>query len=113
MKSSSSNRITSSGYSLIEIILCVGVLTIMVSIAMASFSAADGVAQAKDQRNAQSLCTLFSSADAAGVRLIHDGVTKLQLLRVLKNGITVESGPFRGKIFSLPGITDEDIQAAA
>lgn len=101
-----------SGFSLIEMMVTIGVLVIMTAMVMASFWNTENVSQARDQRNAQSFCTLYSAVDAAGMRLIAQGGNKLDVLRALKDGVTVQSGSFKGQTFRLPNIEESDLVAA-
>jgi prepilin-type N-terminal cleavage/methylation domain-containing protein len=106
-------RRTGAGFTMVEVIMCLAVIGIMVAMVMAVFSSLDGVEQAKDQRNAQGFCSLYTSAEAAGVHLFEEGISKMEILRALKSGVTAQAGPFRGKIFALPGVDDRDLEAAA
>ena len=102
------------GYSLFEVLICLAVVGIMVSIALANLTQAkrDLVIETMNRRNAQAFATIALCAQVAGI----DPVIEDNLPSTLQNiitGVTAPSGPFEGRTFRINGLTHEDIPGAA
>jgi hypothetical protein len=98
---------------LIELLLCVGLIAVIAALALPYYSAADSSRDARDRRNAQTFCTICSVVQAAGMSVVGEGNEKVHVLQTLRDGVTVESGPLRGKRFSVPNVPDDEIVAAS
>jgi Tfp pilus assembly protein FimT len=100
---------------LFELLLCVGLISLIAALAMPFFSSADGAREAKDRRNAQTFCSMFAVVQAAGVSMPTEGEgdAKLQIMTALRQGITVEKGALRGRTFQVSNLADEEMAAAS
>ena len=113
MKHLITTRLRSSGVSFCEMIVCVAIIGIVATMAVPLFGNTKSIQQATNQRNAQTLCMLYSAADAAGVKIVQQGFTKFDVIRALKNGVMVESGAFKGRMFALPNLGEDELNLAA
>lgn len=94
--------------------MTVAILGIMTSLALTWFGGnGSDVRQARDQRNAQSICSLCQVVNAAGYELVEDSSTGLDIARKLGDGITIEKGLMKGQVFQLPGLGQEELEGAA
>lgn len=103
-----------AGFSLFEMLTFVAILGIMVTMAVPVFGNSQGARQAKDQRNAQNLCSLANAANAAGFNVTTgagDDVTKP--VKLLVDGITITKGPLKNRTFKVPNMSFEDMAGAA
>jgi prepilin-type N-terminal cleavage/methylation domain-containing protein len=100
------------GFSLFEMLTCICLLAILLTLALPMFANAEGARQATHQKNAQTFCSLASAAQAAGIPLTKGSKDIGKILSQLRDGVTVTRGPLAGRSFKLPNITDEDIQGA-
>lgn len=108
-----SSRPVASGFSLLEMLTTVAILGIMTSLALAWFGGSGQDVQiARDQRNAQSICSLCQVAEAAGLNLVKEVSSPLELARRVSEGITIETGVMRGRTFQVPGMGEEELQGA-
>jgi|GEM_PF-445431 len=114
MKTAIHSKIPAAGFSLLEMLMTVAILGIMTSIGLAWFGG-DGsqVRQARDQRNAQNICTLCQAVEAAGLNLADEAETGLDIARRLSQGITIEKGALKGRTFQVPGLGQEELEGAA
>lgn len=103
-----------AGFSLLEMLTVIAILGILSSLALAWFGG-DGreVKQARDQRNAQNVCSLCQAVEAAGISLVLDAATPVDIVRRLALGITIEKGPLKGRTFRVPGLGQEEVTGAA
>lgn len=114
MKTAIHPRNTHFGFSLIEMLMTLMILGIMTSMTLA-WLGGDGVAmqQARDQRNAQTICSLCQAVEAAGINLAEEESTPLDVLRRLIKGVTIDNGALKGHTFQLPGLGDTELEAAS
>jgi type II secretory pathway pseudopilin PulG len=103
----------SAGVTLIEMLLCIGLIAVITSLALPMYSSADGAREAKDRRNAQTICSIAQIIQAAGVPLVEEGKEKMEIIDEVRAGVTVQSGPYQGKTFRVPSLADEEARAAA
>jgi Tfp pilus assembly protein FimT len=110
-----SRRPRTTGVTLIELLLCVGLISVITALAMPFYSNAESAREAKDRRNAQTFCSVYAIAQAAGVTVptAGSGDTKMQILGALREGVTVHSGPLRGRTLQVSNIQDAEMAAAA
>lgn len=101
-----------SGFSLLEVILFLGIIGVLVGIVLPSALAGDDYKATKNRRNAQELVSVCTCAQAAGLNLIIEGdlVATVQNIRV---GGSPSAGLFKGRKFFVSGINDADVEAAA
>ena len=107
-------RTSRKGFSLFEVLVCLGIVGIMASIALNSLtqSKRDLVIETMNRRNAQAFATIATCAQCAGV----DPIDSSGLEGTLKNiiaGVTVTSGPLEGRTFRINGLSTTDIPGAA
>jgi competence protein ComGC len=102
-----------TGVTLVELLLCIGLIAIMTTLAVPMFSTADGTREAKDRRNAQTICSMSHIIQAAGVPLVEEGKEKMDIIQEIRDGITVQTGPYQGKTFRISNLPDDEIQSAA
>lgn len=114
MKRHSQTRTAQNGFSLFEMLTFVAILGIMTAIAVPVFGSSQGAKQAKDQRNAQSICSLANVATAAGLNLTSGaGIDVTKPMKLLVEGITISSGPLKNRTLRVPNMTAADISGAA
>lgn len=100
------------GFSLFEVLMCVSILGVMVSITVPTLFQTDSVYGARDRRNAQELSSTAQMAQAAGLDLVQDG-SVLDTVRALVRGGMVTKGAMKGRLFVVPGLSEEDIEGAS
>lgn len=99
------------GFSLVEMLVVISVIGIIASIAIPSISSVSASARtAVAQRNAQSVVSMFSAGQAAGVTWT--GTTRNDLVGSVIAGQAPTDGAFVGKKFRVPSITGADLSAA-
>ncbi|MBE7496699.1 MAG: hypothetical protein HS117_17290 [Verrucomicrobiaceae bacterium] len=101
------------GFSFFEVMLFVAILGIIVAIAVPMMSNHDAFYAARDRRNAQELVSVNMMANAAGLNFIQGGESVLDILRNISRGAMVTRGAMKGRSFSVPGLSEEDLQGAA
>ncbi|MFC5454612.1 hypothetical protein ACFQDI_07110 [Prosthecobacter fluviatilis] len=72
----------------------------------------DAAYAARDRRNAQELCSTCMMAQAAELNFVQ-GDSVIETVRAIVRGGMSVRGAMRGRIFVVPGLSDEDIQGAA
>ncbi|HYF36850.1 MAG TPA: hypothetical protein VD994_16255 [Prosthecobacter sp.] len=55
---------------------------------------------------------MYSIVQAAGVTISGEGDPKVQIVEALRAGVTVESGPLRGRTFRVTNLRDDEVAAA-
>lgn len=115
MKSQAHSAPRPQGFSLIEVLTVIAVLGVILSLVLPWFGRhGDDFRQARDQRNAQSICTLCEALQSTGMSLVSEGsTTGLEIARRLSEGVTVEQGSLRGQTFRVPGLGEEELLGAA
>lgn len=101
-----------SAFSLFEVLMCVAVIGIMAGIAVPMLNQNASVYAARDRRNAQELCSTCMMAQAAQLDFVQEG-SVLDTVRAIVRGGMSEHGTMRGRIFVVPGLSEEDMQGAA
>jgi type IV pilus assembly protein PilA len=106
-------RASSSGFSLVEVLIVIAVLGVMASIALTNLTNhREVIKQTRNRRNAQEMASLCIAAQAAGVSFVVPG-DPAQTARNAVIGATATKGSFAGKTFRLPGLQEEEILDAA
>ncbi|WP_395744885.1 type II secretion system protein [Prosthecobacter sp.] len=101
-----------SGFSLFEVLMFIAILGVMVGIAVPMMSQDDAVYAARDRRNAQELCSTCMMAQAADVNFVQDDSVIDTVRAIVRGGMSVR-GAMRGRVFVVPGLSEEDIQGAS
>ena len=101
-----------SAFSLFEILMVVAIIGVFLGIAVPMMNQSDSVYAARDRRNAQELCSTCMMAQAAQLNFVQDD-SVIDTLRAIVNGGMSVRGAMRGRVFVVPGLSEEDIQGAA
>lgn len=101
------------GFSLLEMLIFVGILGIMANIVILAFGGGQReiILETKNRRNAQEIVSTASAAIVAGANFLVPG-NEEATVRNLVAGTTPEKGIFRGRTFRVPSMTTDDIQGA-
>ncbi|MGV3659359.1 MAG: type II secretion system protein [Prosthecobacter sp.] len=100
------------GFSLFEVLMFIAVLGVMTSLAVPMLLQSDSFYAARDRRNAQELSSTSMMAQAAGLNLVQGGDV-LETVRALARGDMPVRGPLKGRLFVVPGLSEEDLVGAA
>lgn len=90
----------------------VAIIGVMVAMTVPMFGQNDAVYAARDRRNAQELCSTCMMAQAADLNFVQDDSVIDTIHAIVRGGISVR-GAMRGRVFVVPGLSEEDIQGAA
>lgn len=101
-----------AGFSFFEVMMFIAILGIIVAIAVPMWSNNDAFYAARDRRNAQELVSVSMVANAAGLNFA-EGDNVLDILRAISRGSIVTRGSLKGRSFSVPGLSEEDLKGAA
>jgi prepilin-type N-terminal cleavage/methylation domain-containing protein len=101
-----------SGFSLFEVLMCLAVLGIMLGISVPMLNQSDALYAARDRRNAQELSSTSMMAQAAGLNFV-EGESVIDAVRAIVRGGMTAHGAMKGRVFVVPGLSEEDIQGAA
>ena len=112
MKFDTHNR-NHSGFSLFEAMMCLCLLAFLSLMALPLFGSTEGTRQATHRKNAQTLCSLAASANAAGAQVTSGTSDITTIIRRLSEGVTITRGPLAGRVFKLPNLQSDDIRGAA
>ena len=103
MKHSSKNT-AKHGFSLVEMLVVIAVIGIIAAIAIPSIATVNAAAtKAEQQRNAQTVCSIFNAGQSAGCAWVT--TTMAALFTDMITGRTPASGPFSNQIFKLPALS--------
>lgn len=100
------------GFSLFEVLMFIAILGVMTSLAVPMLLQSDSVYAARDRRNAQELSSTSMMAQAAGLNFVQ-GDDVVETLRALARGDAPAKGPLKGRLFMVPGLSEEDLARAA
>ena len=92
--------------------MVVAIIGVFLGIAVPMMNQSDSVYAARDRRNAQELCSTCMMAQAAQLNFVQDD-SVIDTLRAIVNGGMSVRGAMRGRVFVVPGLSEEDIQGAA
>ncbi|MFN0077455.1 MAG: type II secretion system protein [Prosthecobacter sp.] len=109
---SSVRRPNRSGFSLFEVLMLIAVLGVILGITVPMLSHNGSVYAARDRRNAQELSSTSIMAQAAGLNFVQ-GEDVFDTVRAIVRGGMPVRGALKGKVFVVPGLSEEDIQGAA
>ncbi|HCN30678.1 MAG TPA: hypothetical protein DIT64_18495 [Verrucomicrobiales bacterium] len=113
MKFENSSRRTSLGFSLIELLTAIAILGLIAGIGIPVFGGnADHARHARDQRNAQTISSLYVTAQAAGVDFSTDIQEVAAIVSRLEQGVTVGKGILKGRTYMLPNLGTEGFSGA-
>ena len=107
-----SQRRFRSAFSLFEVLMFVAILGVLVGMAVPMMSQGDAFYAARDRRNAQELCSTCMMAQAADLNFVQDDSVIDTVRAIVRGGISVR-GAMRGRVFVVPGLSEEDMQGAA
>jgi type II secretory pathway pseudopilin PulG len=107
----SMQRRARSAFSLFEALMFIAILGVMAGIAVPMLSQNDSVYAARDRRNAQELCSTCMMAQAAELNFVQDDSVIDTVRAIVRGGMSVR-GAARGRVFVVPGLSEEDIQGA-
>ncbi len=112
MKTPTHSHSRPSGFSLFEVLMFVSILGVMLGIAVPMMSHSDGIYATRDRRNAQELSSTSMMAQAAGLDFVQsDSVT--DTVRAIVRGGMPTHGALKGRMFMVPGLSEEDIAGAS
>jgi len=109
-------RRTGRGFSLLELLVMIGVIGIMVTIAVTSIGKLSDKAEATAAKNnAQQMGAVSASLSGLGVaHVIPESLGGTEATcRLLRRGIQIPDGPMQGSYFAVPGVSDDDISSVA
>ena len=90
----------------------IAILGVMIGMVVPMFTPNDAVYAARDRRNAQELCSTCMIAQAAEVNFVQDNSVIDTVRAIVRGGMSMR-GAMRGRVFVVPGLSEEDIQGAA
>lgn len=90
----------------------IAIIGVMVGMLVPMLGHHDTAYAARDRRNAQELCSTCMMAQAAEVNFVQDESVIDTVRAIVRGGMSVR-GAMRGRVFMVPGLSDEDIQGAA
>jgi prepilin-type N-terminal cleavage/methylation domain-containing protein len=100
---------SASGFSLVELLVCIGVLGVLAAISIVVLNPVRENARVnKDKRNAQAIAAVAGSAQAAGAVLNTASVN--EVIAQLRSGVS-GSGLFSSSEFKVAPFTPEEISA--
>jgi type IV pilus assembly protein PilA len=101
------------GFSFFEIFAVLAVIGVIAAIAIPQLGGTNSsTRQVKDQRNAQSIVSVYAAASAAGATISGSDVGTIVADITDADGVTVDDGAFKDKRFSVSGLSTDDITAA-
>lgn len=106
-------RRADGGFSLLEMLTVVAIIGIVAGLAIMSMDANyyQAVTFTHDQRNAQELVEICTSAQAAGLNFVVEGDIDTTISNIVTGGAPA-NGAFQGQVFALPHLSSDDIVGA-
>jgi len=102
-------KMLNKGFSLVEMLVVIAVIGIIAAIAVPNIGRINESAKdATNRRNAQSIASVFASAQAAGLNFYDAASDTTTLNNVITGGTVTETGPFKGTFFGVPGLSTAD-----
>lgn len=104
------NRLRSSAFSLVEMLMAIAIIGIMSSVTLVFISQPQRAAimQSVDRKNAAMVVSMSACASGAGANPVVDSDVEATV-RKLMIGVIPETGAFRGRRFVVSGITEENL----
>ncbi|MDF1755862.1 MAG: prepilin-type N-terminal cleavage/methylation domain-containing protein [Verrucomicrobiales bacterium] len=101
------------GFSLVEMLVVIAVIGIIAAIAVPNIGKInDSAKESKNRRNAQSIASVFASAQAAGLNFYVDADKDATVAAIVTGGTVTDEGPFKGTFFGVPNMSAGDQDAA-
>jgi prepilin-type N-terminal cleavage/methylation domain-containing protein len=99
-----------AGLTLIEILTVLAIIAVVGAIAIPQLSSWYGsdARELRYRRNAQEIAAVFAAAQAAGRDFAASG-NLVQTIRNVAAGGSPSEGPFRGQVYAVPGLGEQDI----
>ncbi len=104
------------GFSLLELLVMIGVIGIMVTIGVTMLGKLSDRAEATAAKsNAQQMGSVSASLSGLGIaHVIPESLGGTEATcRLLRRGIQIPDGPMQGSYFSVPGVSDDDMPSVA
>ena len=104
------------GFSLVELLVMIGVIGIMVTIAVTSIgNLSDNADATAAKSNAANMGSISASLSGLGVaHVIPESLGGTEATcRLLRRGIRIPDGPMQGSYFGVPGVSDDEISSVA
>lgn len=101
-----------SAFSLFEVLMFVAILGVLLAMAVPMINQNDAIYAARDRRNAQELCSTCMMAQAAQLDFVQEDSVLDTVRAIVRGGMSVR-GAMRGRVFVVPGLSEEDIKGAA
>lgn len=101
-----------SGFSLFEILMFLAVLGVILGITVPMLNQNDAIYAARDRRNAQELASTSTMAQTAGLNFV-EGEDVFETVRAIVRGGMPSRGAMKGRVFVVPGLSEEDMKGAA
>jgi prepilin-type N-terminal cleavage/methylation domain-containing protein len=113
LRSKFPSSVTRQAFSLLEMLIVIGILGILAAVAIAFLGGTqrEAMIQVRDQRNAQEVASLTMGALAVGAPVIVPGDMRGTIDNLLK-GTQATTGTFAGRIFRLSELNEEEISGA-
>lgn len=108
----SAHRRSRSAFSLFEVLMFIAIIGVLAAMAVPMLNQNDAVYAARDRRNAQELCSTCMMAQAAQLDFVQDDSVIDTVRAIVRGGMSVR-GAMRGRVFVVPGLSEEDMQGAA
>jgi len=92
--------------------MVIAVLGVILGITVPMLGQNDELYAARDRRNAQELTSTSMMAQAAGLDFVHEEDVLETVRAIVRGGMAVR-GAMKGRVFVVPGLSEEDMQGAA
>lgn len=105
-----------SGFSLVELLVTIGIIAVVVTIAVQMIGGlSDNADATAAKKNAQNMGSVSASLSALGVaHVIPESLGGTEATcRLIRHGIEIPDGPMQGTYFSVAGVSDDDIPSVA
>ena len=105
-----------SGFSLVELLVTIGVIAVVVTIAVQMIGGlSDNANETAAKKNAQNMGSVSANLSALGVaHVIPESLGGTEATcRLIRHGIEIPDGPMQGTYFSVAGVSDDDIPSVA